>query len=66
MIDNDNEPHSVQERIVLFERTLAEARKTYSRSNYQAMSEGYLLEIDRMRSEVRDYLTGIPSHIEAA
>lgn len=66
MISNDNEFHAVQERIVLFERTLAEARKTYSRSNYEAMSEGYLLEIDRMRSEVRDYLTGIPSQTEAA
>jgi hypothetical protein len=66
MINSDNEFHAVQERIVLFERTLAEARKTYSRSNYEAMSEGYLSEIDRMRSEVRDYLTGIPSQTEAA
>lgn len=66
MINNDYELHALQERIVLFERTLAEARRTYSRSNYEAMSEGYLLEIDRMRKEVRDYLTDIPSQTEAA
>lgn len=66
MISDDNEFHAAQERIVLFERTLAEARRSYSRSNYEAMAEGYLLEIDKMRGEIRDYLTGIPSHTEAA
>ena len=66
MISNDNELHSIQERIVLFERTLAEARRTYSRSNYEAMAEGYLLEIDKMQGEVREYLTGMPSQTEAA
>lgn len=66
MIKNDTELHATQERILLFERTLAEARKTYSASNYEAMAEGYLTEIDRMRSEIREYLAGVPGRIEAA
>ncbi|HLG15321.1 MAG TPA: hypothetical protein VJH03_12575 [Blastocatellia bacterium] len=66
MINNDTELHAAQERVLLFERTLAEARKTYSPTNYEAMAEGYLSEIDGMRSEIREYLSGVPNRIEAA
>lgn len=66
MIQNDNELQATQERILLFERILAEARKTYSASNYQAMAEGYLSEIDRLRAEIRDYLSRTPEQMAAA
>jgi hypothetical protein len=66
MINNDTELQAAQERILLFERTLAEARKTYSSSNYEAMAEGYLTEIDKMRAEIRHYLSRVPDRTEAA
>ena len=47
MIRNDAELHATQERILLFERILAEARRTYSLSIYAAMAEGYWLVIDK-------------------
>jgi hypothetical protein len=66
MIQNDTELQTAQERILLFERILAEARRTYSPSNYQAMAEGYLMEIDRLQAEIREYLSRLPEHVEAA
>lgn len=57
MIQNDAELQATQERIKLFERTLAEARKNYPSSNYNSMAEGYLIEIDKMQSEIREYLS---------
>ena len=56
MITNDTELQATQQRILLFERVLVEARKTYSASNYRAMSEGYLKEIEVMQAEIREYL----------
>ena len=66
MMQNDAELQATQERILLFERTLAEARRTYSPSNYTAMAEGYLLEIDKMQADIRAYLSRVPDPIEAA
>ncbi len=66
MIQSDEEMRAAQERILLFERMLAEARHTYSASNYQAMAQGYLLEIDRMQGEIRAYLSQAPQPIKAA
>ncbi len=65
MIQNDTELRAAQERILLFERILAEARRTYSRANYAAMAEGYLLEIEKMQAEIRAYLRCQPETIEA-
>jgi hypothetical protein len=65
MIQNDTELQAAQERIVRFERFLVEARKTSSPSNYRAMAEGYLMEIDRMRGEIREYLSELPETVEA-
>jgi hypothetical protein len=65
MINNDTELEAAQERILLFERILAEARKTYSPSNYKAMSEGYLMEIDKMQAEIREYLSRLPEPVGA-
>ena len=66
MIRNDSELHATQERILLFERILAEARQTYSPSNYAAMAEGYLLEIDKLQADIRVYLSCVPDPIETA
>ena len=55
-----------QERILLFEHILAEARRTYSPSNDAAMAEGYLLEIDKLQADLRAYLSCIPDPIETA
>lgn len=66
MIPNDTELQATQERILLFEKTLVEARKTYTPASYQAMAEGYLLEIDRMRQEIRAYLSQTVEQTEAA
>lgn len=60
MIQNDAELQATHERIELFERTLAEARKNYPASNYSSMAEGYLIEIDKMQSEIREYLSPFP------
>ncbi|HXG94439.1 MAG TPA: hypothetical protein VNN73_19000 [Blastocatellia bacterium] len=66
MIENDAELQATQERILLFERILAEARKTYSPANYKAMAEGYLVEIEKMQAEIREYLSRLPEQIEVA
>jgi hypothetical protein len=66
MIHNDTELQAAQERILLFERTLAEARRTYTPGNYQAMAEGYLAEIDKMQAEIREYLSRVSEPVEAA
>ena len=65
-ISNDVQFEATQERILRFECVLAEARRQYTAANYQAMAEGYLLEIDRMRAEIRAYLSQVPAYAEAA
>jgi hypothetical protein len=50
---------------LLFERILAEARRTYSPSNDAAMAEGYLLEIDKLQADIRAYLSRVPDPIKA-
>ena len=66
MIRNDAEIQATQERILLFERVLMEARRTYSPSNYAAMAEGYLLEIAKLQADIRVYLSQVVDPIEAA
>jgi len=66
MIRNDTELQATQERILLFERILTEARRTYLPSNYAAMAEGYLLEIDKLQADIRAYLSRVADPIEAA
>jgi hypothetical protein len=66
MILNDDELYAMQERILMFERVLAEARRTYSPANYLAMAQGYLAEIARMQTEIREYLSCTQEQAEAA
>jgi hypothetical protein len=66
MIRNDADLQATQERILLFERILAEARRTYSVSNYAAMAEGYWLVIDKLQADIRAYLSCVPDPIVTA
>lgn len=66
MIQNDHQLQAMQKRIRLFEDVLTEARRTYSPSSYQAMSEGYLLEIKKMQEEIRVYLSCAEEQLKAA
>jgi hypothetical protein len=63
---HDDELRVAQERILLFEPTLAEARRTYTAVTYTAMSEGYLREIDRLQADIRAYLSTAATPSEAA
>lgn len=66
MIEDDAAFQVAQGRVLLFERVLAEAHRSYSPSNYKAMAEGYLAEIDKIQAEIREYLGRLPEPIEAA
>jgi hypothetical protein len=57
MIQNDQELRVTQERIVYFERLLAQLRVAARPEELQAAISGYRAEIERMQVEVRDYLT---------
>jgi DUF1365 family protein len=66
MIQNDHQLQAMQKRIRLFEDVLKEARKTYLPEDYEAMSQGYLLEIKRMQEEIRVYLSCAEEQLIAA
>jgi D-serine dehydratase len=66
MIHHDTELQVTQERIQRFERFLAEARKTSSPAIYHALAEEYLMEIEKMQAEIREYLSRLPEPVEAA
>lgn len=56
MITNDQELEIVQERIERFQRWLADMRRTSHPEEFEAVTSGYRLEIERMQAEVLDYL----------
>lgn len=66
MIQNDHQLQAMQKRIRLFEDVLKEARKTYLPEDYEAMSQGYLLELKRMQEEIRVYLSCAEEQLKAA
>ncbi len=66
MIQNDHQLQAMQKRIRLFEDVLTEARKTYLPVDYEAMSQGYLLEIKRMQEEIRVYFSCAEEQLKAA
>lgn len=66
MIQNDLELEAMQERIQLFEKVLAEARRNYSPSSYAAMSKAFLADIARMQEEIRVYLSCAEEQLKAA
>jgi hypothetical protein len=56
MIINDNELQVTQGRIQHFHRWLAQMRHSARPEEFNAVTSGYRLEIERMQAEVLDYL----------
>ena len=56
MISNEQELKVTQERIGEFHRRLAEIRLNARPEEFEAVTSGYRLEIERMQAEVLDYL----------
>jgi hypothetical protein len=62
MIKNDHELAVTQERILHFERQVAQIRRTETNTeNYLMSAGGLLAEIYRMSLEIRDYLWSHPA-----
>jgi hypothetical protein len=57
MIHNDQEFQATQERIVYFQRVLAQLRVTATPEEFPLVASGYRAEIVRMQDEVLAYLT---------
>ena len=53
---DDQELKATQERIVRFQRWLAQIRQSARPGEFEAAAGGYRLEIERMQAEVLDYL----------
>ena len=56
MINDEKELKTTQQRIVRFQRWLAQMRQTARAGEFEAAAGGYRLEIERMQAEVLDYL----------
>ncbi len=56
MIENDQELQGTQERIHQFQHRLAAIRQTARPDEFDAVTSGYRLEIERMQAEVLEYL----------
>ena len=57
MISNNHQLETTQQRIRQLEQMVAQIRQTETNSeNYRMSAAGFLLEIDRMNLEIRDYL----------
>ena len=65
MITNDQELQVTQKRIAHFQRWLADLRQTARPEEFEAVSSGYRLEIERMQAEVLEYLL-CPVTVEVA
>jgi hypothetical protein len=56
MIANEEDLKGTQERIDQFQKWLAQIRRTARPEEFEAVTSGYRLEIERMQAEVLDYL----------
>lgn len=56
MITDEEELKATQERILRFQQWLCDIRKTARPEEFEAVTSGYRLEIERMQAEVLDYL----------
>ena len=56
MISDEQELKTTQQRVVRFQRWLAQMRQTARAGELEAAAGGYRLEIERMQAEVLDYL----------
>ena len=57
MIHNDVELQGTQERVAYFRRLVAHMRTIESMENFKYMASGYLAEIEKMHTEVMEYLS---------
>jgi hypothetical protein len=57
MIENDQQLETTQKRILEFQRILAQLRVTARAEEFQAVTGGYLHELERMQDEVLKYLS---------
>jgi hypothetical protein len=65
MIKNDDELKVTMNRIESFREQVAHLRQTENDpENYRKAVSGFLIEIDRMNLEVREYLSLLPSEME--
>jgi hypothetical protein len=64
MISNDREFDASQARIAQFQEWLRQMRKTARREEFESVTGGYRLEIERMQAEVLDYLLRPVSGVE--
>jgi hypothetical protein len=60
MIHNDQELQTTQNRILEFQRILAQLRVTARPEEFAAVTSGYLCELEKMQDEVLTYLS---SHV---
>ena len=65
MIENDVELQAAQEYALRFERVLVAARSKYTLEAYEAMASSYLAEIERVNTEILEYMRHAPTR-EAA
>ena len=62
MIANDVELQTTLDRIAWFQEQVTHLRKTETNPvNYRGAVSGFLVEIDRMQLEVREYLSFLPA-----
>ena len=56
MIADDRELRVMRERVEYFQQILTDIRQTTPPEEFDALSSGYRLEIERMHAEIMDYL----------
>jgi hypothetical protein len=62
MIADDQQLQTTLDRIAWFQRQVVALRRSEANpANYRAASAGFLVEIDRMQREVREYLSLHPA-----
>ncbi len=61
MIGSDVELQAAQEYVLRFERILTAAWSTYPPEAYEAMASSYLAEIERVNTEILEYLRHPPA-----
>ena len=57
MIENDQQLRTTQERILEFQRILAQLRVTARPDEFASVSSGYLHELERMQDDILTYLS---------
>lgn len=66
MINNDQELEATLQRIRHFQDQLTHLRKMETNpTNYRLSASGFIVEIDRMQLEVREYLSLPPSQLKS-